>query len=109
MKTTDAARIFTALASEKRLGVFRLLVEAGPDGLAANEISRALKITPTTLSFHLKELNHAGLADARQDGRYIYYAANFRRIDDVMTFLTDNCCAGAACEAAPARSKRTST
>lgn len=108
MKTSDAATIFTALANEKRLGVFRLLVEAGPEGIAASDIARTLKITPTTLSFHLKELSHAGLADARQDGRFIYYAANFRRIDAVMTFLTDNCCAGAACEAAPARPKRKS-
>jgi len=108
MKTSEAARIFTALANEKRLAVFRLLVEAGPEGMAATDVARASKITPTTLSFHLKELSNAGLADARQDGRFIFYAANFRRIDKLMTFLTDNCCAGAACEAAPARPKRKS-
>ena len=97
MKTSTASTTFAALSNDKRLSVFRLLVEAGPDGLAPGEIVRRLELMPATLSFHLKELAHAELVDARQDGRFIYYAANFARVDALIEFLTENCCAGAAC------------
>lgn len=98
MKTSDAARIFTALGSDKRLAVFRLLVQAGPDGMAATAIASRLRIAPTTLSFHLKELANTGLVSAQPQGRFIFYTANFPRMDKLLKFLTENCCKGAACD-----------
>lgn len=83
-----------ALAQETRLSIFRLLVEAGPEGVPAGQIGEALDVAPATLSFHLKELNRAGLLSSRQDGRFIYYAADFERMAALMTFLTQNCCQG---------------
>jgi DNA-binding transcriptional ArsR family regulator len=74
--------------------VFRLLVEAGPEGMAAGDIGQRLEVPPATLSFHLKELSHAGLVTARQQGRFVYYAANFERMAALMSFLTQNCCKG---------------
>lgn len=97
MKPTDAVAALAALAQETRLGVFRLLVEAGPEGLAAGEIGAQLGIPANTLSFHLKSLSQAGLLESRQEGRYIFYAANYSRMDDLIAFLTRNCCNGAAC------------
>jgi len=82
-----------ALAQETRLGVFRRLVQQGPSGLAAGEIAEQLGIVPATLSFHLKELSRAELVRARQEGRYIYYAANFTAMNDLLAYLTENCCA----------------
>jgi ArsR family transcriptional regulator len=82
-----------ALAQESRLAIYRVLVEAGPTGLSVGEIGADLKVSPATLSFHLKELAHAGLIGARQDGRYIYYSANFERMNEVLGYLTENCCA----------------
>ncbi len=82
------------MAQESRLRVFRLLVQHGPSGLAAGEIAAQLEIAPATLSFHLKELAHAGLVTSRQDGRYIYYAANFSAMNELLAFLTENCCIG---------------
>ena len=69
-------------------------MEAGPEGVAAGRIGEALAVPPATLSFHLKELSHAGLASSRQDGRFIYYSADFERMAALMTFLTRNCCQG---------------
>src|SRR6185436_1938650 len=99
MKTTDAVRALSALAQETRLSIFRLLVEAGPTGLSAGEIGAELKIAPATLSFHLKELNHAELVVPRQEGRFIFYSAGFDRMNTLVAFLTENCCArdGVAC------------
>ena len=97
MKPNDAVDALAALAQETRLGVFRLLVEAGPEGLAAGEIGAQLGIPANTLSFHLKTLSQAGLLESRQEGRFIYYAANYPRMDDLIAFLTRNCCNGAAC------------
>ena len=74
--------------------MFRLLVEAGPEGVAAGRIGERLEVAPATLSFHLKELSHAGLVSARQDGRFIHYAVDFGRMAALMTFLTRNCCEG---------------
>lgn len=99
MKTDSAIRALAALAQASRLAVFRRLVVAGPPGLAAGAIAEELGIAPATLSFHLKELANAGLVHARQEGRFIYYSADFERMAELVGFLTENCCqaTGAAC------------
>ncbi len=94
MELEHAVVALAALAQETRLSIFRLLVEAGPQGAAAGRIGEALAVPAATLSFHLKELSHAGLASSRQDGRFIYYSADFERMAALMTFLTRNCCQG---------------
>jgi DNA-binding transcriptional ArsR family regulator len=94
METNAAVRALGALAQPSRLAVFRLLVRQGPSGVAAGEIAAELDISPATLSFHLKELSQAGLVSARQDGRFIYYAADFAAMNRLLAFLTENCCAG---------------
>jgi len=81
-----------ALAQESRLAVFRLLVRRGPAGLAAGEIGERVGVPPTTLSFHLAQLSHAGLVTSRRDGRSILYAANYPGMQDLMGFLLENCC-----------------
>jgi ArsR family transcriptional regulator, arsenate/arsenite/antimonite-responsive transcriptional repressor len=100
------------LAQETRLEIFRLLVEQGPEGLPAGVIADKLGLANATLSFHLKELSHAGLVTARQAGRFIYYSADFRTMSRLVEYLTENCCRGAACDiaCAPAaqRKRRTS-
>src|SRR5262249_23925324 len=82
-----------ALAQESRLAIYRLLVEAGPTGLAVGEIGADLRVAPATLSFHLKALTHAGLIEARQEGRFIYYSASFGRMNALVDYLSENCCA----------------
>ena len=94
MEIKEATSALVALAQETRLSIFRLLVEAGPEGLPAGRIAEALDVPPATLSFHLKELSHAGLAGARQAGRFIIYSADFEQMAALMTFLTRNCCRG---------------
>lgn len=101
MKTTEAVDALAALAQETRLNVFRLLVEQGPSGMAAGEIAETIGIAPAALSFHLKELAHARLVKARQDGRFIFYAADFAAMNRLLGFLTDNCCAGDGIACAP--------
>lgn len=97
MEQKTAVNRLSALAQDTRLSIFRLLVTAGQDGLAVGRIGEQLQVPAATLSFHLKELAHAGLIDARQEGRFIYYAANYVAMNDLLGFLTDNCCDGAAC------------
>lgn len=102
MNTTQAtsSQIVTALAAlaqETRLAIFRLLVQAGSAGVAAGDIALHLGVANATLSFHLKELTHAGLISARQQGRFIYYTANFAAMNTLLQFLTDNCCGGEPC------------
>lgn len=97
METKNAITSLAALAHDSRLAVFRLLVQAGPEGLAASKISEALEIPPSSLSFHLKELSHAGLLTGTQDGRYIHYAANYDAMNGLIAFLTENCCGGNPC------------
>jgi DNA-binding transcriptional ArsR family regulator len=92
-----AVASLAALAQSSRLAIFRLLVTVGPEGLAVGAIADALQIAPATLSFHLKNLTQAGLLLPRQEGRFIYYGANFAAMDDLIAFLTDNCCNGEAC------------
>jgi ArsR family transcriptional regulator, arsenate/arsenite/antimonite-responsive transcriptional repressor len=96
MKEKSAVAALAALAQESRLAVFRLLVQRGPDGYPAGEISARLRIPGPTLSFHLKELAAAGLVAARKDGRFIYYSPNFERMRTLVGYLTDNCCSLAA-------------
>ena len=79
------------------MAVFRALVQAGPPGMAAGAIARRTRIAPSSLSFHLKELNHAGLVKARLDGRFIFYSANFATVNAVLSYLTENCCGGEDC------------
>jgi DNA-binding transcriptional ArsR family regulator len=97
METTDAVRALAALAQESRLAVFRLLIQAGPTGLAAGEIAEAVGVSPANLSFHLKELAHAGLVSSRQDGRFVFYAASYGHMNALVAFLTENCCARDGC------------
>ncbi len=101
METTQAVQALAALAQETRLTVFRLLVEAGPEGMAAGAIAAELDLPPATLSFHLAQLANAGLVRARQEGRFIYYAPDFAAMNRLLGFLTENCCARGAC--APAK------
>ena len=97
MKTSHAIKALAALSQETRLGIYRLLVQQGPEGLAVGTIAERMDVGGATLSFHLKELAHAELLTARQDGRYIYYAANYPAMNDLITYLTENCCQGQAC------------
>ncbi len=95
-----ALSALAGLAQESRLDVFRLLVEQGPEGLSAGEIADKVGLPNATLSFHLKELSHAGLVAPRQDGRFIYYSANFTTMNALVSYLTENCCRGATCDIA---------
>lgn len=101
MNNQDVVAALAALAQESRLSVYRLLVKRGPDGFAAGEIGAQLDIPGPTLSFHLKELSQAGLVTARKESRYIYYAANFERMNGLLAYLTENCC-GLGVECIPA-------
>jgi DNA-binding transcriptional ArsR family regulator len=97
MNTKDAISALAALAQESRLATFRLLVQAGPQGLAASKIAEALAVPASSMSFHLKELTHASLIVPRQEGRFVIYTANFEQMNDLLAFLTDNCCGGNPC------------
>jgi DNA-binding transcriptional ArsR family regulator len=96
-----------ALAHNSRLKVFRLLVEAGPDGLAAGAIGEKLDLPPATLSFHLAHLSRTGLARSRQEGRFVIYSADFDSMNELVGYLTENCCGGRSCmPAAKAKAAR---
>src|ERR1700693_3139244 len=101
MNSRTAIASLAALAQESRLSIYRLLVEAGPTGLSVSEIGASLHVSPATLSFHLKELTHAGLIAARQEGRYIFYSANFARMNALMGYLGETCCARDGMDCAP--------
>ena len=92
MKLYDAITAMGALAQESRLTVFRLLVRRGPDGYTPSALAEKLGVAASTLSFHLKELQRADLIGVRRDGRFLYYTANFPRIDALVAYLTENCC-----------------
>ena len=98
MNASTTVLALSALAHEARLAVFKLLVQAGPEGLAAGIIAARLEMAPPALSFHLKELTRAGLLLQRPEGRKIHYSANFSSMNDLIAYLTENCCQGAACE-----------
>ncbi len=102
METKPAIAALAALAQESRLATYRLLVQAGPQGLAASKIAEALGIPASSLSFHLKELTYANLVAPRQEGRFIIYVAQFDTIDKLVGFLTENCCGGTPCPPAVA-------
>jgi ArsR family transcriptional regulator, arsenate/arsenite/antimonite-responsive transcriptional repressor len=94
METPDAVKRLSALAQDARLSVFRLLVTAGPQGMAAGEIARTLATAPNTLSAQLVILSNAGLIRARRDGRSIIYAVDFEAMSALLVFLTEDCCGG---------------
>jgi len=97
METKAAVAALAALAQDSRLAIFRALVQAGPAGLAAGRIGELTGIAPSSLSFHLKELAHAGMVDSQQAGRFVIYTANFETMNALLGFLTDNCCGGNPC------------
>jgi ArsR family transcriptional regulator len=102
LNAPDAVTRLAALAQETRLAIFRLLVQQGPEGLPVNRIGEALDGLPgSTLSFHLKELQHAGLVCSRQEGRSVIYSAHYPAMSELIGFLTANCCGGEACELTP--------
>jgi DNA-binding transcriptional ArsR family regulator len=101
MKKTDVVAALAALAQDNRLDVFRLLVQAGPDGLAAGAVAEVLDLAPSALTFHFDRLRTAGLVSVRRDGRSMIYAARFEAMNGLIGFLTENCCGGASCAPAP--------
>jgi ArsR family transcriptional regulator, arsenate/arsenite/antimonite-responsive transcriptional repressor len=112
MDKTSALAALAALAQENRLDVFRLLIEAGPDGMPAGAVAEALGLAPNTLTFHFDRLRHAGLIAVQREGRSMIYAARFETMNALLSFLTENCCGGVmekckpppVCE--PTKSKR---
>ena len=97
MEKTDVVAALAALAQDSRLDVFRLLVQAGPDGMPAGAVASALDLAPNTLTFHFDRLRVAGLVNVRRDGRSMIYAAQFEKMNALLSFLTQNCCGGAQC------------
>lgn len=104
MQSSQTVKMLSALAQESRLAIFRLLVEYGPEGVPVGTIGERLGIPNATLSFHLKELLHAGLVTSRQSGRFVYYAPVIDAMNGLVGFLTENCCNGQDCQ--PAATKR---
>jgi len=110
MKARETVSALSALAHEHRLAIYRLLVQAGPEGMAAGEIAEALDMPPSSLSFHLAHLNRAGLIAQRRESRSLIYSADFEQMSALVGFLTENCCGGRTCspstkEASPKRKK----
>jgi ArsR family transcriptional regulator, arsenate/arsenite/antimonite-responsive transcriptional repressor len=110
METTDAVAALAALAQDNRLDIFRLLVQVGPEGMAAGRVAEELELAPNTLTFHFDRLRGAGLITVRRDGRSMIYAARYETMNSLLAFLTENCCQGVPCAPAevcrPARGKR---
>jgi ArsR family transcriptional regulator len=102
MKKQDALAALAALAQDNRLDVFRLLVQAGPEGIAAGAVAVALDLAPNTLTFHFDRLRLADLVTVRREGRSMIYAARFETMNDLLGFLTENCCGGALEKCKPA-------
>jgi ArsR family transcriptional regulator len=96
MKPAQVVKALSALAQPTRLAVYRALVARGPEGMAAGQLADKLKVSPATLSFHFRTLSHAGLIVSRQEGRFIYYAANYAAMNGMLAYLTENCCGGNA-------------
>ena len=108
MKKQDAVGILASLAQENRLDIFRLLVEAGAEGMPAGHIATSLRLPPNALSFHLDRLREAGLVTVRRDGRSMIYAAKYDAMNSLVSYLTDHCCQGRPelCTPQPARRRR---
>jgi ArsR family transcriptional regulator, arsenate/arsenite/antimonite-responsive transcriptional repressor len=102
MEKTGAVTALSALAQDNRLDVFRLLVQAGPQGMQAGAIAQALGLAPNTLTFHFDRLRMAGLVTVRREGRAMIYAAQFETMNALLGFLTENCCGGVFCTPAAA-------
>jgi ArsR family transcriptional regulator len=109
MKKADVVAALAALAQDSRLDAFRLLVQAGPEGVSAGAVATALDLAPNTLTFHLDRLRTAGLVTVRRDGRSMIYAAQFATMNSLLGYLTENCCGGVSCapavECKPARKR----
>jgi DNA-binding transcriptional ArsR family regulator len=97
MEIKSASKSLAALAHETRLAIFRLLVQAGPEGINAGMICEKLALPAATLSFHLAHLSRSGLICGRQEGRFIFYVADYAAMDELLAYLTHNCCQGAQC------------
>jgi DNA-binding transcriptional ArsR family regulator len=97
METKKVISALAALAQDSRLAAFRLLVQAGPAGMAATKIAEQIGAAPSSLTFHMKEMLHADLVTSRQEGRFVIYAANFETMNGLIGFLTENCCGGNPC------------
>ena len=110
MKKTDVVAALAALAQDSRLDIFRLLVQAGPEGMPAGTVATALDLAPNTLTFHFDRLRTAGLVTVRREGRSMIYAAQFDKMNSLLGFLTENCCRGApgSCRPIARSSKGTS-
>ena len=111
LKTNDAIKSLAALSQETRLGIYRILVQQGPEGLSVGAIAEKMGVNGATLSFHLKELANADMIAARQEGRFVFYTANYATMNGLLAYLTENCCQGQGClvdckPTAPARRKR---
>ena len=113
MRKADAITALAALAQEHRLETYRLLVQAGPEGIAAGEVAEAIGLPPNTLTFHFDRLRQAGLVTVRREGRSMIYAARYDTMNALLGYLTENCCKGApetcapAAACRPARARRT--
>lgn len=94
LASTQVVVALSALAQHTRLEIYRLLVSCGPQGMAAGQLAERLNVPPANMSFHFKTLSHAGLISSRQEGRFVYYAANFTVMNGMLAYLTENCCAG---------------
>lgn len=111
MKKQDAVAILAALAQDNRLDVFRLLVEAGPEGMPAGHIANSLGLQPNALTFHLDRLREADLVTVRREGRSMIYAARYESMNGLIAYLTEHCCQGRpnACAPKPAKNRRKRT
>jgi DNA-binding transcriptional ArsR family regulator len=109
MEKSDAVGALAALAQDNRLDVFRLLVQAGPEGMSAGAVASALNLAPNTLTFHFDRLRMAGLITVRRDGRSMIYAAQYEQMNGLIAFLTENCCAGASRACGTSPNKATTT
>ena len=97
MRSPDVIRALSALAQEHRLAAFRLLVQAGPAGIAAGALAEKLDVPPSSMSFHLAQLANAGLVTQRRESRSIIYSADYAAMNGLMGYLTENCCGGMPC------------
>jgi DNA-binding transcriptional ArsR family regulator len=105
MNSKSASQALSSLGHEHRLAIYRMLVQAGPDGMAAGEIAAAMDMAPSSLSFHLAHLSRAGLVEQRRESRSLIYSADFAQMNALVGFLTENCCGGRSC--APSAAPKT--